>query len=63
MADTHLLGPRRGHWFDKIRRESQMHRAFQAIMTLHKPEAVFFLGNFYLFKDLDLLNLAELQNR
>lgn len=20
LADTHLLGPKRGHWFDKLRR-------------------------------------------
>lgn len=20
IADTHLLGPRKGHWFDKLRR-------------------------------------------
>ena len=26
LADTHLLGSRNGHWFDKLRREWQMHR-------------------------------------
>jgi hypothetical protein len=26
LADTHLLGARNGHWFDKLRREWQMHR-------------------------------------
>ena len=26
LADTHLLGSRKGHWFDKLRREWQMHR-------------------------------------
>lgn len=45
LADTHLLGSRNGHWFDKLRREWQMHRAFQTAMTLHKPELVFVLGN------------------
>lgn len=45
IADTHLLGSRNGHWFDKLRREWQMHKAFQAAMTLHKPELVFVLGN------------------
>lgn len=45
LSDTHLLGPRKGHWLDKWRREWQMHQAFQAIMILHKPELVFFLGN------------------
>ncbi|CAG9566687.1 unnamed protein product [Danaus chrysippus] len=44
IADTHLLGSRDGHWFDKWRREWQMHRGFQAAMTLHKPEVVFVLG-------------------
>lgn len=44
IADTHLLGSRNGHWFDKWRREWQMHRAFQTAMTLHKPNVVFVLG-------------------
>ncbi|CAL8097404.1 unnamed protein product [Orchesella dallaii] len=47
LADTHLLGPFRGHWFDKLRREWQMHRAFQTAMTLFEPEAVFFLGDIF----------------
>ena len=29
IADTHLLGSQNGHWFDKLRREWQQHRAFQ----------------------------------
>lgn len=44
LADPHLLGPRKSHWFDKWRREWQMHRAFQTILTLHRPDAVFVLG-------------------
>ena len=44
LADTHLLGARNGHWFDKLRREWQMHRTFQTAQTLFKPEHVFFLG-------------------
>ncbi|XP_013201242.2 metallophosphoesterase 1 [Amyelois transitella] len=47
LADTHLLGSRNGHWFDKWRREWQMHRAFQTAMTLHGPEAVFVLGDLF----------------
>lgn len=47
LADTHLLGPKRGHWFDKLRREWQMHRAFQTTMTLHRPDAVAFLGDVF----------------
>lgn len=45
LADTHLLGSRKGHWFDKVRREWQMHRAFQTAMTLLKPDLVFVLGD------------------
>jgi len=45
VADTHLLGKRNGHWFDKLRREWQMYRSFQtAVATLH-PSAVVFLGD------------------
>ncbi|XP_065332755.1 metallophosphoesterase 1 [Cloeon dipterum] len=47
IADTHLLGTRRGHWFDKLRREWQMHRAFQSAVTLHKPDIVFVLGDVF----------------
>lgn len=45
LADTHLLGSRHGHWFDKLRREWQMHRVFQTAMKLHKPDLVFVLGD------------------
>ncbi|XP_320098.4 metallophosphoesterase 1 homolog [Anopheles gambiae] len=47
LADTHLLGPVRGHWFDKLRREWQMHRAFQSAITLFQPEAIFILGDVF----------------
>jgi len=47
LADTHLLGPFKGHWFDKLRREWQMHRAFQTALTIFSPEAVFFLGDVF----------------
>ncbi|KAK9509831.1 hypothetical protein O3M35_004735 [Rhynocoris fuscipes] len=47
LADTHLLGPRRGHWFDKLKREWQMYRAFQTAMTLHSPDVVFVLGDLF----------------
>nr|XP_021188820.2 metallophosphoesterase 1 [Helicoverpa armigera] len=47
LADTHLLGPRKGHWLDKWRREWQMHQAFQAIMMIHKPDVVFVLGDLF----------------
>ncbi|CAH2050458.1 unnamed protein product, partial [Iphiclides podalirius] len=47
IADTHLLGPYRGHWLDKWRREFQMHQAFQAITMLHKPDVVFVLGDLF----------------
>ncbi|KAF5279751.1 hypothetical protein FQA39_LY05441 [Lamprigera yunnana] len=45
LADTHLLGSRNGHWFDKLRREWQMYRTFQTAMTIHKPHVVFILGD------------------
>ncbi|KAL7298696.1 metallophosphoesterase 1 [Trichogramma pretiosum] len=47
LADTHLLGSRNGHWFDKLRREWQMHRAFQTAMTIHNPDIVFILGDVF----------------
>ncbi|CAL1528046.1 unnamed protein product [Lymnaea stagnalis] len=45
IADTHLLGYRHGHWFDKLRREWQMKQAFQTSMLIHKPDVVFVLGD------------------
>ncbi|KAM7353553.1 per1-like protein PGAP5 [Cochliomyia hominivorax] len=47
IADTHLLGPIRGHWLDKLYREWHMRRAFQAAMILHKPHVVFVLGDLF----------------
>ncbi|BFZ13501.1 hypothetical protein BsWGS_16540 [Bradybaena similaris] len=47
IADTHLLGSRNGHWFDKLRREWQMKQAFQTSMLIHKPDAVFVLGDLF----------------
>lgn len=44
LADTHLLGKVKAHWLDKMFREWQMKRSFQAAMAIHKPEAVFILG-------------------
>lgn len=47
LADTHLLGSRNGHWFDKLRREWQMHRAFSTAYYLFHPEMVIFLGDLF----------------
>jgi len=47
VADTHLLGRRNGHWWDKLRREWQMHRAFQTALALFTPDHVFFLGDLF----------------
>jgi len=47
LADTHLLGSRNGHWFDKLRREWQMHRAFQTAQTYFSPQHIFFLGDLF----------------
>lgn len=47
LSDTHLLGAIRGHWFDKLRREWQMERAFQTAMWFLRPEIVFILGDVF----------------
>ncbi|KAJ8010602.1 hypothetical protein DPEC_G00076770 [Dallia pectoralis] len=47
LADTHLLGAMNGHWFDKLRREWQMERAFQTALRLQQPEVVFILGDIF----------------
>ena len=47
LADTHLLGTRLGHWFDKLRREWQMHRGFKTAYQYFQPEVVFFLGDLF----------------
>lgn len=47
LADTHLLGPIKGHWFDRLRREWQMRRAFHASIQLHQPDVVFILGDVF----------------
>ncbi|KAK2584651.1 hypothetical protein KPH14_006998 [Odynerus spinipes] len=47
IADIHLLGPRQGHWFDKLRREWQMYRAFQTAIILHAPDVIFILGDVF----------------
>ncbi|KAJ1368931.1 hypothetical protein KIN20_030291 [Parelaphostrongylus tenuis] len=45
IADTHILGVRNGHWFDKLRREWQMYRSYHTAVHLLSPDAVFFLGD------------------
>ena len=45
IADTHLLGSREGHWFDKLRREWQMYRSFQSARFFFEPHVVIFLGD------------------
>lgn len=45
LSDTHLLGSRHGHWFDKLRREWQQHRAFQTARRLLQPDYVVVLGD------------------
>ena len=46
LADTHLLGPG-GHWFDRMRREWQMERSFQTVLSIHSPDAAFILGDVF----------------
>jgi predicted MPP superfamily phosphohydrolase len=45
VADTHLLGSREGHWFDKLRREWQMYRSFQSAQFIFEPNIIIFLGD------------------
>ncbi|CAH8605797.1 unnamed protein product [Schistosoma mattheei] len=45
LADTHLVGYVLGHPIDRIRRDWQMKRAFQASLYLHNPNAVIILGD------------------
>jgi len=45
FSDTHLLGRRNGHWFDRLRREWQMERSFQTIVELYKPQTAILLGD------------------
>ncbi|KXJ12789.1 metallophosphoesterase 1 [Exaiptasia diaphana] len=47
LSDPHLLGTQDGHWFDKLRREWQMERAFQTAATILQPEVVFVLGDLF----------------
>jgi hypothetical protein len=42
-----MLGPFRGHPFDKLRREWQMKRSFQTAMQLFSPDVVFILGDVF----------------
>ena len=45
IADTHLLGSRNGHWFDKLRREWQQYRAYQTANYYLKPNYILILGD------------------
>ena len=45
IADTHLLGSRHGHWFDKLRREWQQHRQFQTARQILHPDLIVILGD------------------
>ena len=47
LTDTHLLGSKDGHWFDKLRREWQMERAFQTAISYFNPDVVFLLGDLF----------------
>ncbi|KAG8442222.1 hypothetical protein GDO86_011138 [Hymenochirus boettgeri] len=47
LADTHLLGEIRGHWFDKLRREWQMERSYQSALWLLQPDIIFILGDVF----------------
>ncbi|XP_037927776.1 metallophosphoesterase 1 homolog [Teleopsis dalmanni] len=57
LADTHLLGPIRGHWLDKLYREWHMRRSFQSSISLFNPDIIFVLGD--LFDEGDLVDMQE----
>lgn len=57
IADTHMLGPYRGHWLDKLRREWQMSTAYYFMQLLHQPNSTFFLGD--VFDEGQHVNSAE----
>ncbi|KAL5281612.1 MPPE1 family protein [Megaselia abdita] len=57
ISDPHLIGPVRGHWYDRLRREWQMKRSFHAANILFKPDVVFILGD--LFDEGDLVEDPE----
>ena len=45
IADAHLLGSRRTHWFDRLRNEWQLHRSFQSAQFIFEPDLIFFVGD------------------
>jgi hypothetical protein len=45
IADTHLLGSRNGHWFDKLRREWQQLRSYQTTLEKFNPNFAVILGD------------------
>ena len=45
LSDPHILGNRKGHFFDKLRREWQMHRSFVTAGSLFQPDMVLMLGD------------------
>uniref|UniRef100_A0A5S6Q902 Metallophos domain-containing protein n=1 Tax=Trichuris muris TaxID=70415 RepID=A0A5S6Q902_TRIMR len=47
IADPHLLGVWRAHWFDKLRREWQMSISFATALKWHNPEVIFVLGDLF----------------
>ncbi|CAD6999971.1 unnamed protein product [Ceratitis capitata] len=59
IADTHLVGPIRGHWLDRLYREWHMHRSFQATMQIFGPDVIFVLGD--LFDEGDFVNDSDFQ--
>lgn len=57
ISDPHLIGPLRGHWYDKFRREWQMQQSFHAANVILAPNVVFILGD--LFDEGDLVEDPE----
>lgn len=47
LSDTHIFGLKRGHFFDKLKREWAMYICFQLAIRLFKPNSVFVLGDVF----------------
>lgn len=45
ISDPHLLGAHEGHWFERLRHDWQLYRAYQSAHFLFEPQLTFVLGD------------------
>lgn len=45
LTDPHLLGPRKGHWLDRLVRETEMAASFRVATRIFQPDLIIFLGD------------------